>query len=157
MVCTGGVYDMKGPTASFPQRWLVVTANNGDGALTLRVDEECEYWKRYGVPDGATKRHQVVLSVAMDYVFRKVLLRYFLVPLCSIFIMMSTYASASCPPLSTLDDPALGPRAAIPRFAAGLFFTVRSSSPHVAEVTCVCWEAGAVTVHRRRRMSRTTA
>ena len=35
---------------------------------------------------------QVVLSVAMDYVFRKVLLRYFLVPLCSIFIMMSTYA-----------------------------------------------------------------
>jgi hypothetical protein len=64
------------------------------------ADEECEYWKRYGVPDGATKRHQVLLSIAVDFVYRKVLLRYFLVPLCSIFIMMST-----CAPPLTVPEP----------------------------------------------------
>ena len=50
---------------------------------------ECEQWEKYGVPDGATKRHQLGVTVSVHYVRRKVILRYFMVPLCSIFIMVS--------------------------------------------------------------------
>jgi len=53
---------------------------------------ECAEWERWGVPDGATKRRQLSMRVAMKFVATKALLRYFLVPFFSLFIMLSTYA-----------------------------------------------------------------
>eukprot|EP00241_Pyramimonas_parkeae_P003977 CAMPEP_0114239334 /NCGR_PEP_ID=MMETSP0058-20121206/8403_1 /TAXON_ID=36894 /ORGANISM="Pyramimonas parkeae, CCMP726" /LENGTH=607 /DNA_ID=CAMNT_0001351505 /DNA_START=377 /DNA_END=2200 /DNA_ORIENTATION=+ len=76
---------------------FVTCVNGTEEACTMlekkgSPEEECSQWERFGVPDGATKRHQIIMTISVHYVTRKVLLRYFLVPLCSIFIMLSTYA-----------------------------------------------------------------